>query len=76
MSELGEAIPFRRDIRSVARLAGVSVSTVSRALNGYDDVNSKTRQRVQDAAEQLGYRASHAASTLRRKQTSTVTFMV
>lgn len=76
MSELGEAVPFRRDIRSVARLAGVSVSTVSRALNGYDDVNAETRQRVQAAAEELGYRASHAASTLRRKQTNTVTFMV
>lgn len=76
MSELGEAIPFRRDIRSVARLAGVSVSTVSRALNGYDDVNAETRQRVQAAAEELGYRASHAASTLRRKHTNTVTFMV
>lgn len=76
MSETGEAIPFRRDIRSVARLAGVSVSTVSRALNGYDDVNAETRQRVQAAAEELGYRASHAASTLRRKQTDTVTFMV
>ena len=76
MSEPGEAVPFRRDIRSVARLAGVSVSTVSRALNGYDDVNAETRQRVQAAAEELGYRASHAASTLRRKHTNTVTFMV
>jgi LacI family transcriptional regulator len=45
-------------------------------LNGYDDVNAETRQRVQAAAEELGYRASHAASTLRRKQTNTVTFMV
>lgn len=69
-------VPLRRDIRSVAREAGVSVSTVSRALNGYDDVNAETRRRVQEAAERLGYRASHAASTLRRKQTDTVTFMV
>lgn len=69
-------VPLRRDIRSVAREAGVSVSTVSRALNGYDDVNAETRRRVQEAAEKLGYRASHAASTLRRKQTDTVTFMV
>lgn len=76
MSETGQAIPMRRDIRSVARLAGVSVSTVSRALNGYEDVNAETRKRVQAAAEELGYRASHAASTLRRKQTNTVTFMV
>lgn len=76
MSDLSETIPVRRDIRSVARAAGVSVSTVSRALNGYDDVNADTRRRVQEAAEELGYRANHAASTLRRKQTDTVTFMV
>jgi LacI family transcriptional regulator len=66
----------RRDIRSVAREAGVSVSTVSRALNGYADVNAETRRRVQEAAERLGYRASHAATTLRSHQTNTVTFMV
>lgn len=68
--------PPRRDIRSVAREAGVSVSTVSRALNGYADVNADTRRRVQEAAERLGYRASHAATTLRSNQTKTVTFMV
>lgn len=76
MSDQGETIPLRKDIRSVARAAGVSVSTVSRALNGYGDVNADTRRRVQEAAEELGYRASHAAATLRRKQTDTVTFMV
>lgn len=71
-----EHIPFRRDIRSVAQEAGVSVSTVSRALNGYGDVNADTRRRVEEAAERLGYQASHAASTLRQKKTNTVTFMV
>jgi LacI family transcriptional regulator len=76
VSDEGEILPVRRDSRSVARAAGVSVSTVSRALNGYDDVNADTRKRVQEAAEELGYRASHAAATLRRKQSDTVTFMV
>lgn len=66
----------RRNIRAVALAAGVSVSTVSRALNGYGDVSPETRRRVEETAERLGYRASHAASTLRRKQTNTVTFMV
>ncbi len=66
----------RSNIRAVALGAGVSVSTVSRALNGYGDVSPETRRRVEETAERLGYRASHAASTLRRKQTNTVTFMV
>ncbi len=66
----------RPDIRAVALAAGVSVSTVSRALNGYADVNADTRKRVERAAETLGYRPSHAAAMLRRSQTGTVTFMV
>lgn len=63
-------------IRAVAAAANVSVSTVSRALNGYGDVSPDTRRRVEMAAEQLGYRASFAASTLRRSQTDTITFMI
>lgn len=63
-------------IRQVAESAGVSVSTVSRALNGYTDVNAATRAKVAAAAEELGYRPSYAAAMLRRNQTDTVTFMV
>jgi LacI family transcriptional regulator len=66
----------RTDIRSVALRAGVSVSTVSRALNGYADVSTETRRRVQAAAEDLGYRPSYAAAMLRGNATRTVTFMV
>jgi LacI family transcriptional regulator len=66
----------KTNIRDVAAHLGLSVSTVSRALNGYDDVNSETRRKVQEAAEALGYRASFAAATLRSNQTQTVTFMV
>ncbi|KPP88308.1 MAG: LacI family transcriptional regulator [Rhodobacteraceae bacterium HLUCCA08] len=64
------------NIRDVAAHTGLSVSTVSRALNGYDDVNADTRKKVEQAAETLGYRASFAAATLRSNQTQTVTFMV
>jgi len=72
----GSTAVARPDIRAVALAAGVSVSTVSRALNGYADVNAETRKRVEQAAETLGYRPSHAAAMLRRNQTGTVTFMV
>ena len=72
----GDALTIRPDIRAVALAAGVSVSTVSRALNGYADVNIQTRKRVEQAAETLGYRPNHAAAMLRRNQTGTVTFMV
>ena len=51
-------------IEDVAALAGVSTATVSRALSGKDHVSAKARQRVTDAAEQLGYVASSSAYTL------------
>lgn len=66
----------RQGIKDVAEQTGFSVSTVSRALNGYSDVNLETRRKVERVAERLGYRASFAASSLRSQQTHTVTFMV
>ena len=63
-------------IREVASRLGLSVSTVSRALNGYDDVNPATRERVEQTAVEMGYRASFAASNLRSSQTQNITFMV
>ena len=69
-------LPRNPNIRDVAAHVGMSVSTVSRALNGYGDVNAETRKKIEEAAQALGYRASFAASTLRSSQTQTVTFMV
>ena len=42
-------------IRDVAKTAGVSVNTVSRALNGYTDVSEKTRKKIQKTVQELGY---------------------
>ena len=51
-------------IADVARLAGVSVATVSRALRGLDKVHPETRDRVIAAAAQLDYIASPEAAGL------------
>ncbi|UKA64561.1 LacI family DNA-binding transcriptional regulator [Arthrobacter sp. FW306-04-A] len=63
-------------VESVAELAGVSVSTVSRALRAVPGVSSKTRKRVQEAAAELGYTASPAASRLATGRTMTVAIVV
>ncbi len=51
-------------IVDVARVAGVSYSTVSRVLNGYEFVRESTRIKVLAAAEQLGYVANLSARSL------------
>ncbi|KAB8192790.1 LacI family DNA-binding transcriptional regulator [Nonomuraea phyllanthi] len=48
----------------VAKLAGVSGQTVSRVVNGNDRVTAETRQKVESAMRQLGYRANIAARAL------------
>jgi LacI family transcriptional regulator len=54
----------RTTIRELARLSGVSVGTVSRALNGYTDVRPSTRERIIRLAEELDYTPSASARTL------------
>lgn len=51
-------------IRDVAKAAGVSITTVSHALNGYDDVSAATRQKVLEASRNLDYTPDPAARTL------------
>ena len=59
-------------ITEVAALAGVSTGTVSKALNGRGALRPETRQRVQDAADQLGFVVNAAARSLHTGRTYTV----
>jgi LacI family transcriptional regulator len=54
----------RTTIRELAKLSGVSVGTVSRALNGYPDVARDTRARIMRLAAELEYTPAAAARTL------------
>ena len=56
--------PARPNIHELARLSGVSVGTVSRALNGYTDVRAETRERIMRIAQELDYTPSASARTL------------
>src|SRR4051794_35621456 len=53
-------------MKEVARVAGVSLATVSRVVNGTGDVRPDLAARVQEAVKLLGYRRDLTASTLRR----------
>jgi DNA-binding LacI/PurR family transcriptional regulator len=67
--ESGE-VPVR--IEDVARAAGVSTATVSRALRGLPSVSADTQQTVRNAAADLGYVVSRSASSLASGKTLTV----
>jgi DNA-binding LacI/PurR family transcriptional regulator len=51
-------------LEDVAKLAGVSMKTVSNVVHDYPHVSAKTRERVQSAIDELGYRPNRTARTL------------
>ena len=59
-------------ISDIAQHLGLAISTVSKALNGYSDVSKETRDRVMEAAHQLGYYPSAAARNLRTQRTKKI----
>lgn len=63
-------------IRDVARKLNLSITTVSRALDGYDDVSEETRQRVIRAARELGYQPNTAARQLRRRRADAIGYIL
>jgi LacI family repressor for deo operon, udp, cdd, tsx, nupC, and nupG len=62
----------RSTIRDVAREAGVSHQTVSRVINGSNDVLPKTRARVEQAIKALGFRPSAIARSMAQGRTNTL----
>ena len=63
-------------LRTLAASLGLSITTVSRALDGHADVAPATRERVRAAAAATGYRPNTAARRLRRGATEAVTMVV
>lgn len=63
-------------IRDVAKRLNLSITTVSRALDGYDDVAEETRERVKRVAREMGYVPSGAARQLRRKRSEAIGYIL
>lgn len=63
-------------INAVAKLAGVSIATVSRVLNKSKPVNAETREKVEAAVHQLGYRANAIGRILRKAESRLLLVLV
>ncbi|MBK9125761.1 MAG: LacI family DNA-binding transcriptional regulator [Chloroflexi bacterium] len=59
-------------LKEIARATGYSITTVSRALGGFDDVSDRTRQVILEEAERQGYEPNLAARALQTRRTQTV----
>jgi LacI family transcriptional regulator len=66
----------RVTIVDVARVAGVSVSTVSKVINDRYGVSPETYDKVMDVVAELGYESSLVASSLRRRSTNVIGVLV
>lgn len=59
-------------LKAIAATLGLSVTTVSRALNGFDDVAAATRKRIEEEADRRGYRPNAAARRLKTGRANAV----
>ena len=63
-------------IKDIARMANISPSAVSMALNNRPGVSEKTRERVRGIAKKLEYHPSYIAKSLIGKQSNTIALVV
>ena len=63
-------------LKDIAQHLDISITTVSRALGGYSDVADDTRQRVEQAALEMGYYPDASAQKLQKQRTDTIGFII
>lgn len=56
-------------LKDIAQRCGVSIATVSKALNGHSDIGQATRERIRKAADEMGYFPNSAARALKTDRT-------
>ena len=63
-------------LKDIAKILGISVTTVSKALKGYKDVSEETRRSVMMLAENLNYKPNAVALNLKNRETKTIGLIV
>lgn len=63
-------------IKEVAKLCGVGVSTVSRAINNHPDINEETKRKIMDTIRQYNYVPNNSARNLKRSDSKTIAVLI
>src|SRR5256885_14126100 len=63
-------------IYDIAKKLNISTATVSRGLQDHPAISKKTKKRIFDMVEEMGYRSNHFARNLRQQQTYTIGVIV
>ncbi len=63
-------------IKEIAKLSGISVTTVSRAINNHRDISAATKRRVQEVIEQYGYVPNNSARNLKLSDARNIAVLV
>lgn len=63
-------------LKEIAKILGISITTVSKALKNYPDVSEKTRKSVLELVEKLNYRPNSFAVNLRTKESKTIGLII
>ena len=59
-------------LKDISKACGVSVATVSKALNDHSDISKETKERVKEIADKLGYHPNAAAQALKTNRTNNI----
>lgn len=75
----GEGLPedgMEITIKDIARICGVGVSTVSRAINNHNDINPVTKKAIMDTIEKYGFVPNNSARNLKRTYKKTIAVLI
>lgn len=67
---------FEPTIKDIAKLCGVGVSTVSRAINNHPDINPETKEKIMNTIKEYGYVPNNSARNLKRVDAKAIAVLV
>lgn len=67
---------FEPTIKDIAKICGVGVSTVSRAINNHPDINPETKEKIMDTIKEYGYVPNNSARNLKRSDAKAIAVLI